>query len=229
MPSGTTFAGFPKECLTFFRQLSKNNNKKWFDANKDRYKEAVVEPARQFVVAVGQRLVKIAPSIHAEPKTNRSIFRINRDIRFSKDKRPYKEHLALWFWEGHGPRMECSGFYFHLEPSKLMLGSGMYMFPKPVMQRYRDAVVDPKIGAELRRAIRQVEKKGLEIGRTQYKKVPRGYDPEHKNAEWLKFGGLTAHTEMKIPPEFHSPKIVDYTFARFKDMLPMHRWLSKIL
>jgi hypothetical protein len=110
-----------------------------------------------------------------------------------------------------------------------MLGAGMYMFPKPVMQRYRDAVVDPKLGAGLRRAIGLVEKKGLEVGRTQYKRVPRGYDPEHKNTEWLKFGGLTVHTEGKVPKEFHSPKIVDHTLARFKDMVPVHRWLLKIL
>ena len=81
-------------------------------------------PARLFVGEMGARLKKLSPGVQADPRVDKSIFRIFRDTRFSRDKTPYKTHLGIWFWEGDGPRMECSGFYFHLDPPKLMNGSG---------------------------------------------------------------------------------------------------------
>ncbi|MBW1712100.1 MAG: DUF2461 domain-containing protein [Deltaproteobacteria bacterium] len=128
------FGGFPRECLEFYQDLASNNNRQWFADNKDRFDETVMEPARQFVVDMGRRLAPVFPGIVAQPKVNKSIFRINRDTRFSRDKSPYKTHLGLWFWQGPGKRMESSGFYFHLEPGRLMLGAGLYKFPKHLLE-----------------------------------------------------------------------------------------------
>jgi uncharacterized protein (DUF2461 family) len=77
-----------------------------------------MKPARQFVLAMGEQLRQIAPGVHAEPEVNRSIFRIHRDTRFSKDKTPYKTNLELLFWEGEGHRMECPGFYSTLRAAQ---------------------------------------------------------------------------------------------------------------
>ncbi|MEM6991152.1 MAG: DUF2461 family protein, partial [Myxococcota bacterium] len=90
------FDGFPKQTLTFLKGLGANNDKAWFTAHRADYDNYFMEPAKHFVVALGERLAKSSPGIHAEPKVNGSIFRINRDVRFSKDKRPYKDHLDLW-------------------------------------------------------------------------------------------------------------------------------------
>ena len=84
----TAFDGFPKTATTFLKGLAKNNSKAWFDANRADYESGLLEPCKDFVVAIGPKLAKIAPDIHAEPKVSGSIMRINRDTRFSKDKTP---------------------------------------------------------------------------------------------------------------------------------------------
>src|SRR5215472_3789364 len=94
------FEGFPKDTVRFLSDLSKHNQKKWFEDHREDYDLAYIEPAKSFVQAIAPRLKKIDRKIQAEPKVNGSIMRINRDIRFSKDKSPYKDHLDLWFWSG---------------------------------------------------------------------------------------------------------------------------------
>jgi uncharacterized protein (TIGR02453 family) len=183
-------------------------------------------PARLFVSAMGDALARISPGINAEPRVDRSIFRIYRDVRFSGDKRPYKTHLALWFWEGAGPRMECSGFYFHLEPGSFMLGAGMYMFPKHLMKEYRDSVVHPEHGPRLAAALRAVLKKGdYGLGGEFYKKVPRGYPADHKNAGFLLYNGLWVSSESRVPGEVFTPGLVKYCYKHYSAMAPIHEWL----
>jgi uncharacterized protein (TIGR02453 family) len=79
------FNGFPPGAVTFFQELDRNNNKPWFEAHKSDYQKYVLEPAQEFIEQMGARLEQLSPGIHAEPRVNRSIFRIYRDIRFSKD------------------------------------------------------------------------------------------------------------------------------------------------
>ena len=228
--SGTSaFNGFTKETIDFFTQLKKNNNKVWFDEHKRDYDTYVMSPSREFVVAMGERLEKLSPDIHADPRVNKSIFRIYRDIRFSKDKTPYKSHLAIWWWEGDGPRMDCSGYYFHLEPPTLMLGIGIYMFPKHMMQTYRDSVVDPVYGAALKDALNEVSKQDkYSLGGKHYKRAPRGYDSEHENVELLLYNGIHVGYETSIPDSFYSADLVEYCFQAYQDFYPIHEWLVEM-
>ncbi|MHA1569465.1 MAG: DUF2461 domain-containing protein [Alphaproteobacteria bacterium] len=219
------FTGFPREAVKFFRDLGKNNSKAWFEAHRDVYDEQIIAPARGFVIEMGDKLRRIAPTVQADPRTNKSIFRIYRDTRFSRDKSPYKMHLGIFFWEGSRPKMECSGFYFHLEPPNLMIGAGIYMFPKPLLEEYRNSVVHPVHGRALLDAVEPLIKKGYGFGGEHYKRVLRGYDAEHPNAEWLKHNGLYVGFETKIPPELHSAKLVDFCFKHYKAMAPLHQWL----
>jgi uncharacterized protein (TIGR02453 family) len=221
-----SFDGFPKECLAFFRNLAGNNTKQWFEEHRRDYDDHVLTPARRFVEAMGDAFARRYPGIHADPRTDKSIFRIHRDVRFSRDKRPFKTHLAVWFWEGNGPRMECSGYYFHLEPSALMVGAGIYMFPKHMMKEYRDSVVHRKYGPELNKAVQRVLKKGdYGLGGSFYKKVPRGYPADHANAEYLLYNGLWAGMEVPVPKEVYSSDLVAYCIKRYADMAPLHEWL----
>jgi uncharacterized protein (TIGR02453 family) len=220
------FSGFSKGTLNFFKELSKNNTRTWFEEHKNVYEEQVLAPAREFVIAMGAGLKKIAPRIQADPRVNKSLFRLNRDTRFSHDKTPYKINLGLWFWEGTGPRMECSGFYFHMEPEKLMFGTGLYVFPKNMVEAYRQSVVHPVHGPALAKAIKSIKKEEPYFyGGRHYKKIPSGYDAKHPNAEFLLHDGLYAGIEMAIPPEFFSAALVDLCFENYKKMLPLHRWL----
>ena len=224
----TTFDGFPRQCVTFWRQLKKNNDKVWFDAHRDDYEQHVKAPAQAFVAAMGERLIAISRTVEFEPRVNKSLFRINRDIRFSKDKTPYKTHMGILFWDG-GKRMACPGFYFQLDPARVLLAAGMHMFDKPMLQTYRDAVVHPKHGPALVRAIKKVEAAGHSVMGKHYKRIPKGYDPEHKNAELLLHNGMGAMTEHPIPDELYSAELIDWCFTRYKAMAPLHTWLLGVL
>lgn len=230
MAATSAFTGFPRECVAFYTQLARNNNKEWFQEHKSDFDRFVMEPARDFVTDMGSLLRQISPGIVADPRLDRSIFRHYRDTRFSKDKSPYKRHLGIFFWEGNRAKMDCPGYYFHLEPPNMMVAAGNHCFSKKVLEQYRESVVDPKQGPALRRAIEAVESKGdYGIGEKQYKKTPRGYDPKHENAEFLLYGGLTAYTGSAIIEELHSRAILDYCFEKFKDMRPLHAWLLDMI
>ncbi len=175
--SGTSaFNGFSRETVTFFEELRKNNSKEWFEEHREDYENHVRTPSREFVIAMGNRLKDISPYVHAEPKVNRSLFRIHRDIRFSRDKSPYKTVMGIWFWDGSRHRMECSGYYFHLEPPNLMLGVGVYIFPKSMLKLYRDSVVHPVYGPALVKAVDAVTGKraGNKAGNKAGKKATPG-------------------------------------------------------
>jgi len=221
------FNGFPREAVRFYRELTKHNDRVWFEAHKDTYKERVLAPAQEFVLAMGERLRRVSPGIVADPRTSGagSIFRIHRDTRFGRDKRPYKTYLGIFFWEGNGKKTENPGFYFQLEPNGFMLGVGAYMLTKPDLEAFRKAVVHKTRGPALARAIKKVKRKGYEIGGAHYKRVPRGFDPEHPNAEYLRHNGLYAYTEGRIPGELYTRDLLGFCLKAFKDMYPIHEWI----
>jgi uncharacterized protein (TIGR02453 family) len=220
------FRGFSKQTLKFFTDLKKNNTKKWFETHRKDYESYVMQPSKAFVMAMGNKLRTQVPNIVAVPKINKSLFRINRDTRFSPDKSPYKTNMGIFFWEGSRPRMECPGFYFHLEPTLVMLGVGLYMFPKYLFDTYRNSVVHPKHGKDLADIIAKIQrKKGYEIGGKHYKRVPAGFDPSHPNADLLLHNGLHVGVESQVPEEFYDKKLVDFCWKKFQPLLPLHSWL----
>src|SRR5690242_20353650 len=107
----STFAGFPPQTVHFLDELHHNNSREWMHAHKAEYEAFFMQPARALVQAIGERLDELGPGLHAEPKVFGSIMTINRDIRFSKDKSPYKTQLDLWFWHGDGPSRERPGYF----------------------------------------------------------------------------------------------------------------------
>jgi uncharacterized protein (TIGR02453 family) len=221
-----TEINFPKKTVSFLRKLSKNNNREWFEANRHLYENNFLEPAIQFVVEMGEKLQKISPNIQATPKIDKSIFRIYRDVRFSKNKEPYKTNMGLFFWESPGKKMEGSGFYFHIEPKKFGVGGGIYLFTKEQLKKYRDTVSDPSKGKELDNIVKKILKKGnYTINGKNYKKIPRGYDPNGKYSNYLLHDGIYAWYEGTDVNELYSDRIVDNIYKKFKDMLPLHSWL----
>jgi uncharacterized protein (TIGR02453 family) len=222
------FAGFPKETVRFLAALGENNDKAWFDAHRSDYESAFLAPAVAFVEALGPRLRKIEPDVSTEPRVNGSIMRINRDVRFSKDKSPYKDHMDLWFWTGDKKGWDSSGFFFRLRADRLLLGAGMHQFMPPALARYRQAVLDPKRGAALARVVEALRAEGYEVGTESYKKVPAGAPADHPRAALLRHSGLHAGWEGKHPRELRAAAFVDLVAERFKAVAPLHRWLRAI-
>jgi hypothetical protein len=132
-------------------------------------------------------------------------------------------------WQGAGAKFESSGYYFHLEPPNILLGVGMHTFSKELLKAYRDAVVDHDTGPALAKAIQEVSiKRGYDLGGKHYKRVPRGFDPDHKYGEFLLFNGLTAGYEEPIPDEFYSSALPDYCYQKYAEMFPIQHWLSQL-
>ena len=223
------FDGFPKESFAFLRGLKRNNSKKWFDAHRGDYDDYLLEPAKAFVEAMGARLQTICPEVQPDPRVNGSIRRINRDIRFSKDKSPYKDHLDIHFSEVSGRGCGVSSFFFRLQHDRIYLGAGVYEFSKAALAAYRDAVVGGESGKALRAATGRLKKAGFTVGGAHYKRVPQGYDPEHANVAFLLHKSLYGAQELPVTASTHSGKFVTACFSRYKKLLPLHLWLSEVL
>jgi uncharacterized protein (TIGR02453 family) len=223
-----TPTGFPPELMTFLRDLSTNNSKAWFEAHRDDYERYYLGPARAFVEAVGPRLAELAPVV-AEPRVNGSIFRINRDVRFSKDPTPYKDHLDLWFWQGER-RGAVSGFFLRVTAERIVVGAGAHLLDPSRLGRFRRAVVDPRSGAALVDAVRACEAAGHEVGGERYKRVPAGFEPATDDAaRLLRFSALWAATDEPHPRGIGGPSVIDYAMRRWCVQAPVHRWLVENL
>jgi uncharacterized protein (TIGR02453 family) len=229
--STSPFAGFPREGLEFLAGLENDNSKEYFDAHRATYQSALLQPAKEFVVALGEELhARVSPSIRAEPRVNGSILRINRDTRFSADKRPYKGHLDFWFWEGEEPSRERPGLFVRLRAERVGLGAGMHHFTLPFLTAYRAAVGDERAGAALEVAIaRATDLPGVQLGRLKYKRVPQGYPDDHPRAELLRHDALVVGGEWDMPPEVSGPGFVAWVAERLERMAPIERWLTEII
>ncbi|MDR1046061.1 MAG: DUF2461 domain-containing protein [Candidatus Adiutrix sp.] len=224
------FDGFPRAALQFLAELRANNNRAWFHENRGRAEEFLLAPARELVTAVGERLRAKRPGIVADPRTDRSIYRLNRDTRFSRDKTPYKTHLAVWWWEGVEGRLECPGFYFHLSPDSLGLSFGCYRFSERGLAGWRTALSDKRTASRFRILMRDLEKNGHQAAEPELKRIPAGLSLEQPLAPWLRHKGLyTWREDFPPPPEIFAPGAADFIYRRFEAGLALHGWLVKAL
>jgi uncharacterized protein (TIGR02453 family) len=219
-----TFTGFGDATFRFMRDLGRNNDKAWFQAHRSAYEDDLLEPSMAFIEAIGPLLARFSPGVRAEPKIGGSMMRINRDIRFSKDRRPYKDHLDMTFKVG--PAKTSPGYWFRLTPSELILGAGMHMLDKPELERYRKAVDANRSGGELAKVVTKVERAGYDLGGEHYKRVPAGFIPDHPREALLRHAGVYVGTEMKVPAEARTAKFPSFCAAHYKKMAPLMDWLS---
>jgi uncharacterized protein (TIGR02453 family) len=222
------FTGFDRDAMQFFHELSLEMNRDWYDANKQRYTERWVEPMTALLETVAARLAKTyAPIKIGTPK----LFRIHRDVRFSKDKTPYKTHCAgmLPLHQAKKPvEGGCTVLYLHLGVDDEYVGAGTYFFDEKQLPRWRKLVAAPKSGAEVSALITRLRKAGYAVGgHEDYKKVPKGFAPDHPRADLLRMRGLTA----AFPPIprglVHKPKFVDWIVDHSKKVAPLVAWLHR--
>jgi len=217
--------GFPPETRAFLEGIAEHNEKAWFDANRKLYDIGYVDAGRAFVEAIGPEVQKISPTVQYEPKIGASLMRVNRDTRFSKDKRPYKDHLDLFFWHGEKKGWTQPGFFLRLTAKDVWCGSGMHHFEGELLARYRDSVVHPRSGQALVAAIEKVEAAGdYGIGSMPRKTVPRGYDKDSPRAKYLLWEGLPAMAQMGIEDAL-KPDFSDRVLAHFRATWPIGQWL----
>jgi len=183
---------FTSGLFRFLKELAENNTRDWFAENKSRFEKEVKEPALQFVVDFGPHLHKISPHFRADPRpSGGSLFRIYRDVRFSKDKSPYKTHAGLHFRHEAGKTAHTPGFYLHLQPGESFAAFGLWHPDSPTLKMIRDAIVaDPEGWKKAVGGKAFTEK--FRIAGESLKRPPKGYDPEHPLIDQLKMKDFTA-------------------------------------
>lgn len=218
------FTGFPPETLTFLTDLKGNNNKEWFAEHRADY-DASVEAAKAFVETVGPQLKTFAPDINFEAKVGASLQRPNRDTRFSKDKRLYKEQIDLWFWHGDKKGLELPGYFLRIEPEFTYVATGMMHILPPTLFRYREAVDAERSGQALVDTVARIDAIGrYQVGYPSRKSVPKDYSKDHPRAEYLLYESLWGH--LRIPSAtILEPGFADVTVAAWRDLAPLTEWL----
>jgi len=217
---------FGPELLTFLRQLKRNNNREWFDANKKRFEEDVREPLARFVVDFGPKLKKISPHFLADPrKTGGSIFRIYRDTRFSKDKTPFKTWAAVQFRHEAGKDVHTPGFYLHLEPGNVFGGVGIWHADSTALTKIREAIDSNR--AEWKRVVSgKTFKSTYELAGESLKRAPKGYDPDHPLINDLKRKDFVAITPFDVQ-EILLSDFLDRYSNTVRAAAPFMRFLTK--
>ena len=223
---------FTRAALQFFRGLAKNNQKPWLEAHRDEYEHEVREPMRALITDVNERFARFAPEMGGDPK--RSMFRINRDIRFSKDKSPYKTNAGCWFNHrsasskvGGEAHEGSAGFYFHLEPGKSFVGAGLWMPPRPQLDKLREAIAEDHRGFDrMARGLKRFG--GLSEEHGMLKRMPRGYADDHPAGKWLRLQSYTCGRKL-TDAQVTDAKLASLIAREYEGMLPLVRWLNSAL
>jgi uncharacterized protein (TIGR02453 family) len=170
----------------FLKDLAGNNNRDWFQANKQRFEDELREPALQFVRDFGPYLEDISPFFRADDrKSGGSMFRIYRDTRFSKDKSPYKTYTGLQFRHEQGKDAHCPGYYLHLQPKEFFVGAGIWHPDGDTLKMIRAAIdADPEGWKKVSRA--NSFTKTFELSGDSLKRAPKGYEVDHPLIDDLK-------------------------------------------
>jgi uncharacterized protein (TIGR02453 family) len=238
----TTFAGFTPKAFTFLRGLARHNEKEWFEAHRAQYEGDLRHPMITLVDEMDARFGAFMPEMVGDRR--RSVFRIHRDVRFSKDKRPYKTNAACWFFHRDVGRARQgaragetagatvhggAGFYFQLAPGDCWVGGGLWMPPRPALHVLREAIAEGHRGFErIVRAPAFVERFGELDAEAVLKRVPRGFDPDHPAGDWLRYQSFTAGRRMD-DAETLGARLPDLLEADYRALLPFVRWINRAL
>jgi uncharacterized protein (TIGR02453 family) len=212
---------FSPRLLQFLAQLRRNNRRAWFLKHKAEYEEFARQPSLRFITDLRLRLREISPWLVANPKpVGGSLFRIYRDVRFSKDKSPYKTHIGMYFRHASASEtVHAPGVYLHLEPGGCFVAGGVWQPDPRSLARIRDAVAwKPD---EWRQA-----KRGLELGGDTLSRAPRGYPADHPLVEDLKRKDFVASVDLS-DAQVCSPHFMMHFLRGAAKMAPLLRFLSE--
>jgi uncharacterized protein (TIGR02453 family) len=205
------FEGWPKPALSFFRGLKRDNTKAFFEAHRSVYEEQVRQPMEALLSELEQDL-----GADMEVK----IFRLNRDLRFSPDKRPYKEHLGAYL-----SSRRAGGLYLQVSDDGLYLAIGTHEMAADQLTRFRNAVAG-KDGEKLARIVATLVKDGYQVTEPSFKRVPAGYPADHPRGELLRCKGLMAGRNWKPGPWLQTAEAKERIRDAIKASKPLTGWLD---
>jgi uncharacterized protein (TIGR02453 family) len=210
----------------FLRDLSKDNTREWFNENKERYENDVKAPLLRFVEDFDERLESLSPHFVADPRpVGGSMFRIYRDVRFSKDKTPFKTNAGLQFRPEAGKNAHAPGLYMHIEPGQAFGGGGIWHPDAATLGKIRGAIVDQSSEWESVTTDPELLNRH-ELGGSSLKRPPRGYDPDHPFIDDLKKKDHFASARY-TEKEVSSPDFIDQFTADCFSIEPYLRFLTE--
>lgn len=177
---------FNHRTVKFLKALERNNNREWFADNKQRYEDEVRTPALDYIESMSQHMARISPHfIVSARKVGGSLMRIHKDIRFSKDKTPYKTNIGVHFKHARGKDVHAPGFYLHIEPGDVFVGAGIWRPESSTLKNVRTLMDEyPKEWKQL--ASRITGKDGFQFGGDSLKRPPVGFTKDHPLIDDLK-------------------------------------------
>lgn len=217
---------FSNEFIKFFKELDQNNNREWFTKNKKRFEMHVKKPFESFVADCIKEAQKINKDINIEPKD--AVFRIYRDIRFSKDKTPYKDHLGAVICPGGRKQHENPGYYVHASAKNLMIGGGAYFLPKDGLYKVRQEITyQPK---EFKKIIENKKFKDLyqEIQGEKNKIIPKEFKADAEAQPLIANKQFYFMAELK-PKILTSDDLIKTVREHFKAGEALNKFLNRAL
>jgi len=212
MREPAAFQGFHREAIAFFEGLAADNSRAYWEAHRDVYESHVRAPME----ALAGSLEGLFGSAH--------LYRPYRDLRFTKDKRPYKENAAVSFG-GRGPRA-AAGRHVHLDAGGIFVAAGAYRLEGETLAAYRRAAAAPRPGEALRRVLDELKAQGYEIHGEQLKRAPQGVAPDHPRAGLLRRKGVAAVRTWSVEPWLFTPEAGDRIVRALADAEPLVAWLQ---
>ena len=204
------FSGFPVAALDFYDDLELDNTKSFWAAHKHVWEESVRRPMEALVTGL------------ADEFGAAKVFRPYRDVRFAKDKTPYKTHQGAFVAAG-----PSTGWYVEIGPPGVRVSVGLYRADGPTLSAFREAVADDRTGPELEKLLRTLERKGWSLGGDQLKTAPRGYDATHPRIGLLRHRSLTASRPYGFEPVIHTAELADRVRRDWRDARGLVEWLRR--
>jgi uncharacterized protein (TIGR02453 family) len=201
-----SFTGIPIAALDFYEDLETDNTKSFWTTHKQMYDECVRAPLEALATELEKQF---GPA---------KLFRPYRDVRFAKDKTPYKTHQGVWFGE--------TSLYLQVSAAGLRLAGGYWETSAAQVDRLRRAVADEVVGPQLERALAGVRRKGLTTGGAQLTRVPSGYPKDHPRADLLRYKTLTASADLGCPDWLSTPKAKAEIVKNWRGIVPLIAWLD---
>jgi uncharacterized protein (TIGR02453 family) len=222
------FNGFSKKGIEFLTDLKNNNTKIWFESNRDIWENEINQYTKDYVEEMGETLQILVPTIKFKPKVGGSLFKIYRDVRFSKDKTPMKSKIGTIFWQGNGHKMQSSCFYMHFDIDTYFVASGIRNFKQPMLKTFREYLQNEKHRESLHYIIENIKSKGYNIPEPKFKRVPRGCDINDTYSYLYFYGAMYAFIEFDIDNTFYTFDIVTKIFNIYNDMQDIQKWVYEM-
>ncbi len=208
------FTGFPVAALDFYDDLEMDNTKSFWEQHKHVYNESVKAPMQALMAA-------LAPEFAPDGRTVK-IFRPYRDVRFAKDKTPYKDHQGAYVAVA-----PSTGWYVEVSAAGVRTGAGFYEASGERLSAFRDAIAHDRFGPELAKLVTRLERAGVAIGGDRLKTTPRGYDADHPRIELLRHKTLTVGRELGFGPEISTPELLDLVRKDWRAYRPLVDWVVR--